>query len=133
MELVYLLLKAVSSRKSLQNSPLLQNSLILCGQNKSCHLVYPNMLEASVFVPKCWTSHMKVILMKMQCNAMLLCKGCDSKMDEEISKITQWCLAYQASTVTKTRDPLIPSHSLEESWQNLAADHWDRATDVILS
>ena len=50
-------------------------------------------------------------------------------MDEEISKITQWCLAYQASTVTKTRDPLIPSHSLEESWQNLAADHWDRATD----
>ena len=33
---------------------------------KSYHLMYPNMLEASMFVPKCWTFHMKVILVEMQ-------------------------------------------------------------------
>ena len=32
------------------------------------------------------------------------------KMDEEIRKITQECLVCQASTVAKTRDPLMPSY-----------------------
>ena len=51
------------------------------------------------------------------------------KTDEEISKITQVCLACQTSTVTKTRDSLIPSYPPKESWQNLAADHWGPAAD----
>ena len=45
------------------------------------------------------------------------------KMDEEISKITQGCLACQDSTLTKTRHPLIPSYTPKELWQNLAADY----------
>lgn len=51
------------------------------------------------------------------------------KMDQEISEITRGCLACQASTVTKTRDPLIPSSPPDELWQNLAADHWGPTPD----
>ena len=54
------------------------------------------------------------------------------KMDEEISKITQGWLAYQASTVTKTRYQFIASYPPAELRQNLAADHWDSTDGYLL-
>ena len=54
------------------------------------------------------------------------------KMDEEISKITQGWLAYQASTVTKTRDHFIASYPPAELRQNLAADHWGSTDGYLL-
>ena len=50
-------------------------------------------------------------------------------MDREIEKVTQGCLACQAATVTKHRDPLIPTLAPEELWCNLAADHWGPTAD----
>ena len=49
-----------------------------------------------------------------------------SKMDEEISKITQGCLVCQ---VTKTRNPLIPFYLPKELWEKFAVHHWGPTAD----
>ena len=50
-------------------------------------------------------------------------------MDKEISEVTQGCLACQASTVTKHRDPLTPTTAPSELWRDLSADHWGPTAD----
>ena len=62
MEIVYLLKKAVSTTESLQKSPPV--TVLFSLATKSYYLMH--ILEASMFVPKCWTLHMKIILVKMR-------------------------------------------------------------------
>ena len=64
MEIVYLLKKAVSTTESLQKSPPV--TVLFSLATKSYYLMHSNILEASMFVPKCWTLHMKIILVKMR-------------------------------------------------------------------
>ena len=49
------------------------------------------------------------------------------KMDTEITVITRGCLACQAATETKSRDPLIPSIAPEELWKT-----WPQTTGGLL-
>ena len=50
-------------------------------------------------------------------------------MDEAIEQMVNGCLPCQASTVTKHRDPLIPSEPPTEPWEKLSADHWGPTAD----
>ena len=50
-------------------------------------------------------------------------------MDTRVETVVQHCLACQAATKTKHRDPLIPSKPPSEPWVNLAADHWGPTED----
>lgn len=50
-------------------------------------------------------------------------------MDEQVEKVTNGCLPCQASTVSKHRDPLVPTEPPDEVWTDLAADHWGPTPD----
>ena len=51
--------------------------------------------------------------------------------DKAIQDIVRGCLACQASTETKHRDPNTPSTPPGEPWQKLSADHWRPTSDGI--
>ena len=50
-------------------------------------------------------------------------------MDKRIEEVVQGCLACQAATETKHRDPNIASVPPDELWQKLSADHWGPTAD----
>jgi len=50
-------------------------------------------------------------------------------MDKRIEDVVKGCLACQASTETKHRDPNIPSTPPDELWRKLSADHWGPTAD----
>ena len=51
------------------------------------------------------------------------------KMDKAIQDTVRGCLACQAATETKHRDPNTPSKPPEKLWQKLSADHWGPTAD----
>ena len=50
-------------------------------------------------------------------------------MDKAIEEVVKGCIACQAATKTKHRDPNIPSAPPDELWQKLSADHWGPTSD----
>ena len=45
-------------------------------------------------------------------------------LDADIAVTVESCLPCQTATITKHRDPLVPTEPPEEVWTDLAADHW---------
>ena len=50
-------------------------------------------------------------------------------MDDAIETVVRGCLACQASTATKHRDPNTPTPPPDHLWQKLSADHWGPTAD----
>ena len=45
-------------------------------------------------------------------------------MGQKIVNVTRGCLACQAETAMKHRDPLVPTEPPREVWKDLTVDHW---------